>query len=127
MKTSEIITKEDILLHEEKMNLWEMANLRPKDTGLNVVIWVSSGQGVKHGPRIKVCSGPKWDETKCSTIPLTGIYKVIGNADISQEEFSKIVKWIEINKKALLDFWNGKIQYTQDLLNMLKPLVGDEK
>jgi len=69
MKTIDIITQDDILLHEEEMNLWEMANLRPKTTNLNVIIWVSSGRGVKHGPRIKICNGATWNSNQCSTIP----------------------------------------------------------
>lgn len=112
----------DIALHEEQVNLWEMANLRPDFTRLPVTVWVSTGTSSKHGARIKVCRGAKWDQQKCSTIPLYGVSRIIGNADITQEEFSKIVQWIEINRDVLLQYWNGEIEYTQDLLGLLKPL-----
>lgn len=114
--------KDDIILHEEAMNLWEMANLRPKDTGIdNCVIWISSGEAVKYGPRIKVAKGLKWDSKNNATIPLTGMPRVIGDVGITQDDFSKIVKWIGINKEALMQFWNSELS-TKEILDLLKKI-----
>lgn len=111
---------DDILLHEEVMNLWEMANLRPKETGVNgVVIWVSSGEAVQHGPRIKVVRGLKWKQKESATIPLTGMPRVIGDIGLTQDEFANIVEWIRLNYDALMQYWNSEIS-TGDLFSLLK-------
>lgn len=114
--------KDDIMLHEEEMNLWEMANLRPETTGIdNYVIWVSSGEAVRHGPRIKVARGVKWDKKNNATIPLTGIPRVVGDIGITQDEFAKIVEWITLNKDPLMRFWNSELA-TDELLDLLKKI-----
>lgn len=113
-------TQNDIILHEEEMNLWEMANLRPSDTGIdNYIIWISSGEAVQHGPRIKVVKSLRWDKNNNATIPLTGKPRIIGDIGITQSEFSEIIKWINLNKKTLMQFWNSELS-TKEVLNMLK-------
>jgi len=117
-----ILTEDDILLHEEEMNLWEMANLRPKDTGIdNYVIWISSGEAVQHGPRIKIAKGLKWDKKNNATLPLTGLPRIIGDIGVTQDEFSKIVEWINLNKDALMLFWNSELS-TKEILELLKKI-----
>jgi len=115
-------SRKDLLLHEEKMNLWEMANLRPDFTGIdNYVVWISSGEAVRHGPRIKVAKGLKWNENENASIPLTGMPRIIGDIGITQHDFSKIIKWTNLNKKALIQFWNSKLS-TDEVLSLLKKI-----
>lgn len=51
----------DSIFSLSELEIVAMANLRPNLTGLDMVIYVSSGIGVRHGPRIKVAKvyGPK--------------------------------------------------------------------
>jgi hypothetical protein len=44
------VTVED----EDLESLFEMANLRQKSTGLEMVLWVSERGNTRHGPRINV-------------------------------------------------------------------------
>ena len=121
MRLVEII--KDRLMHNSPMNLWEMANLGPKNTGIpNYVIWISSGQGVRHGPRIKVVRGVKWNPNESATIPLTGMPRVIGDIGITQDEFSKIVDWININRQLLLQYWDGDM-LTSDFIEQMKKIT----
>ena len=131
MKIHEIIspqllistTPDDVELHNECVSLWEMANLSSKTTGIdNIIIWVNGGgDKLQHGPRIKVSKGTKWNTASNSTIPLLGMPRIIGKADISQHEFSEIVKWININRNALLQYNDDLIQ-TDELIRLLKPI-----
>ena len=114
---------EDLILHEEVMNLWEMANLSPIETGIDgYIIFASTGNGVKHGPRIKICKGNKWKNGENVTIPITGMPRIIGDIDISQDDFAKIMKWVDINRETLMKYWNGDIMYTSDFLKALTPI-----
>ena len=124
MKITEIlITEADKQLHEEAWNLWEMANLYPNDTGIaDVVIWVSGGgASLQHGPRIKVSNGQKWNPSENSTIPLTGLPRIIGKANISQQQFSEIIKWIEANRTTIQQYWDDQIS-TADMINSLNKI-----
>jgi hypothetical protein len=31
-------------------------------------------------------------------------------------------QWVDINEQVLIDYWNGVIGYTEDALNVLRPL-----
>jgi len=116
-----ILDESDNRVHIEPMNLWEMANLGTSTTGLDgLIVWVSGGgEKLKHGPRIKVVRGTKFKPELSSTIPLTGIPRIIGNADLSQEEFAKLISWIEKNRQTILKYWNDEI-HTAEMVNMIK-------
>jgi hypothetical protein len=116
-------TNEDVLLHEEVINLWEMANISSKSTGIDgIIVWVNGGGSkLQHGPRIKVCRGLKWNPAETSTIPLTGKPRVIGNADVTQDEFAQIVQWINLNKAAIISYSNDEIT-TDELFTLLKKI-----
>ena len=113
----------DELLHEEMIEVEEMANLYPKDTGIdNVVIWVNGGgDKLQHGPRIKVTRGTKFRNELLSTIPLTGVPRIIGNADLSQDEFAQVVEWIRINHDVLIAYSCDDMS-TSDMIASLTPV-----
>lgn len=110
---SESIT--DLEMHNEPISLWEMANLSSQATGINnIIVWVNGGgDKLKHGPRIKVYRGTKVQDGQSSTIPLTGTPRVIGKANINQEEFSQIVKWMMLNHDALIEYSNNQLTTDQ--------------
>lgn len=51
----------DSIFSLTELEIMAMENLRPNMTGLDMVIFVNSGIGARHGPRIKVAKvyGPK--------------------------------------------------------------------
>lgn len=115
--------EKDALLHEESMNMWEMANLHPEDTGLlNLIVWTSGGgEKLQHGPRIKVVKGNKYRPELSSTVPLYGKPKIIGNANLSQNDFTCLVKWINLNKSAILKYWNDEVT-THEFISLIKKI-----
>lgn len=124
MKLIEISSlSEDILLHEEVIDLYEMANLSSRTTGIpGVVVWVNSGgDRLQHGPRIKVVRGNKFRVELSSTIPLTGVPRIIGKADLSQDEFANVVKWMTLNRETLLQYHDDEID-TAEMIGQLKKI-----
>ena len=121
MKLIELINESDKLLHEEVWCLWEMANLYSTETGLNgLVVWVSGGgDKLQHGPRVKVVRGNKFRPELSSTVPLTGVPRLIGNTEMTQDEFAQLVKWINKNRKTILKYWNDEIS-TKQMVDMIK-------
>lgn len=112
---------EDSLLHEEAMDMWEMANLSSKKTGLpNLIVWASGGgDKLQHGARIKVVKGTKFRRELSSTVPLFGKPRIIGNADLSQEEFTLLLKWIRLNRSAILKYYNDEIS-TDEFFDLIE-------
>ncbi len=125
MKLTEIYSTDiqDILLHEEVIDVFEMANLSPAETGIDgFVIWVNGGNDkLRHGPRIKVTRGLKWDSSNNSTIPLTGRPRIIGNVQLTQDEFAQIMEWINLNRDILLSYGRDEL-FTKQILELIQPI-----
>lgn len=125
MKITDIwsVDDNDIILHEEVIDLFEMSNLTVDETGIEgLVVWVNGGgDKLRHGPRIKVSKGLRWDKQHNATIPMTGTPRVIGNVQLSQDQFSQLVQWMLINKPVLLAYHNNQLS-TAQMLKQIQPL-----
>ena len=34
----------------------------------------------------------------------------------------KLAQWIELNRNTLIQYWSGEIEYTEEVLRVLKPM-----
>jgi len=110
----------------EKNNFYEMANYSSNDTGLLMNIFLSIGNSISHGPRIKVQNNysNRVQPNNFFTIKISRIddnYITIGNiGEIKQKDINKIYDYIKINKKIILDFWDGNINSVNKLSELLQ-------
>jgi len=111
-----------VLTKLQEDQLWEMANFRPKSTGLSVNIYISTGEvegkKMKHGPRIKVSRTYSENFTPFDSFSITissnpSIEGDIG--EIKQKDMKKIFSFIKQNKETLLAYWDGDLD-TADLI-----------
>lgn len=102
-------------------NLFEVASISTKKTGLPLKIYVSAKGKTKHGPRIKVSSlyGDRIHPDRLFTITISENPKVIGDtAGIKVEDIQEIVEFVVDNTGILLAHWNEEID-TDDLFDSL--------
>jgi len=96
-----------IQLTEQNIML-EMANLPPRATGINYVMFFGEVGG-QHGPRIKVSNTKgKFDRSNNFTISVSKDPEIMtptGSVSISKKEFNKIKKWIILNYSDLMLLW----------------------
>ena len=100
--------------------MFEMANLLPCRTGLKYQVWYSA-HSHGHNPRIKV----DMPDGKSVYIQIEN-HEVEGDIDkIASKELQRIFDWIDLNKDALLKYWDeaptAKID-TVEMNNLLKPI-----
>ena len=101
--------------------LFDMTNLRPERTGLPFVVFVSQRGGARHDVRIKLARAPKVRPSEMITIAIRPAPRVI-RGSINAREFALVRKWINLNTDILVAYWNGDIEYTEDVLAALRPL-----
>ena len=98
-----------------------MANVRPDETGLKMVVYISPRMGVKHGPRIKVSTfygekiynGTLHDKGNYFSITIEDEPRVIGRVgDIKLEDVKKACQFVRENKDVLLKLWYDEISPT---------------
>ncbi|HEY1258410.1 MAG TPA: hypothetical protein VGF34_04115 [Stellaceae bacterium] len=102
---------------------FDMANLRPERTGLPFVVFISQRGGARHDVRIKLARSARVRAADMMTVAVRPAPRLI-RGELSAREFDLVRKWIELNRKVLVDYWDGAIEYTEDALNAIRP-IGD--
>ena len=106
----------------ETEDVFEMANLYPKHTGLPMVIWVSERGRAQHDVRIKVSMthSPRMNINNTAVVGVRHPASVlIGH--LSAPDRQAVLQWVALNEVALIDYWDGTID-TVDLVQRLIPL-----
>jgi hypothetical protein len=100
---------------------FDMANLRPDRTGLPYVVFISQKGGARHDVRIKLARAAKVRPSEMLTVAVRPAPQLI-RGTMNREEFDLVKRWIELNRNVLIDYWNGDIEYTEDVLAAITPL-----
>jgi hypothetical protein len=96
--------------------------LPPKRTGLPVAVWITERDGAPHDVRIKVSlmrgGKGRWDDAV--PVALRPRLKDVTGA-LPTADFRLICQWIELNRSAIVDYWNDEID-SYDVMERLKKL-----
>jgi hypothetical protein len=107
----------------ESEGLFEMANLPPKRTGLPFVVWISPQAGAPHDVRVKVSKGPKVHAAELISVAIRPDVHVVGGGKMAADDLALLKQWIELNRDVIVKYWDGEIEYTEDAIAALKPLL----
>lgn len=119
MRAREVVKNEQTL---DQNDLFEMANLFPRTTGLPMTIWVSPRGGARHDVRIKVnmTHGNQMNIANTAVVGVRPSPRVI-TGRLSAQDQQAVFAWVTLNTDALVAYWNGQIDTIQ-LGQQLKPL-----
>ena len=95
---------------EQENELFEMANLYPRDTGLPMTVWVSTKGNIRHDVRVKVCR-PHGDRMMVEDTAVVGVRpepRVI-EGPLATADFKLVSAWIKLNEPALVGYWDGEL------------------
>jgi len=121
MKSSSPISeKADARTSDE---LYEMANLYPRTTGLPMTVWVGPRGNARHEVRLKV-NLTHGNQMNIDNTAVVGVrptpHLVTGR--LSSDDARLVFEWIIINYATIIDYWDGNID-TAELIQNLKPLT----
>jgi len=111
-------TLADELATEE---LVEMANLTDAQTGVPGTIFISTAMG-SHRPRIKYYEQPGRTQPSFS-VTISDSPTVVANslpARVLRQMSAQVIRWVVLNKDALLDFWNNGDSWTDPQVTAFK-------
>ncbi len=109
----------------EETELYEMANLFPRTTGLPLAVWVSPRGRARHDARIKVSLTPgRMDIGHTAVVGIRPRPRLI-EGELQPVDFDLVSRWIGMNEEALIDFWNETIDSVElgARLKKIDPLV----
>lgn len=118
---TESMTKSTQISNEDLMFL--MTNLRPKRTGLPMIIWISEDDETGQVCNIKVqmVHGNKSDAFNWVLVTVSNEPKIIGEITLSDKDFAAVKKYILLNQEAIMKYWNHET-CTSELLDALVKL-----
>ncbi len=110
------------LVSEETDELFEMANLYPRTTGLPMTVWVSLRGNARHDVRVKVnmAHGDRVTVDNTAVVAVRPTPRVL-EGRLSTGDAKAIFDWITLNADTIVAYWNGDIDTVQ-LAQALKPL-----
>ena len=98
-----------------------MANLRKERTGLPCIVFISQKDAARHDVRVKVAPGPRMRADQMSSYALRPLELVEG-AGVPAGDERLLAAWVELNLQVLVDYWDGRIEYTEEALDLLRSL-----
>jgi len=102
--------------------LFEMANLSSKRTGLPFVVWISPRGGAQHDVCVKISPGPKALPSQMVSVAIRPHVHVV-EGRMKADDLALLTEWVELNRDVLIRFWNGDIEYTEEAIAEIRPIV----
>jgi hypothetical protein len=104
--------------------LFEMANLFPRTTGLPMTVWVSPRGNARHDVRVKVhmTHGNQMNPANTAVVGVRPAPHLIAG-QLAPDDQRAIFQWVSLNTDALVAYWDGQID-TIELGNRLEPVPG---
>jgi len=108
----------------ETDELFEMANLYPRTTGLPMTVWVSPRGNARHDVRVKanMTHGNQMTIDNTAVVAVRPTPHVVAGR-LSPDDERLVCDWIRLNVTAIIAYWDGDIDTVQ-LAQVLKPLPG---
>jgi len=100
--------------------LFEMANLFPRTTGLAMTVWVSPRGNARHDIRVKVnmTHGDQMNIANTAVVGVRAAPHIIAG-QLSPDDQRAVFEWVSLNTAALVSYWEGRID-TIELGQLLK-------
>jgi hypothetical protein len=122
MKAEEIIEAAVPGEREDTGDLFEMANLYPRETGLPMTVWVSPRGNARHDVRVKVniVHGNQMNIANTAVVGVRPMPRVMAGR-LAPADAQAVFQWIALNTDALVAYWEGQIG-TIELAAALRPI-----
>ncbi len=106
----------------EAEDLYEMANLFPRTTGLPMTVWVSARGNARHDVRVKVnmTHGNQMNITNTAAVAVRPSPRIVAGR-LSPADAQAVFQWVALNESVLVAYWDGQID-TVELGQSLRPV-----
>ena len=100
---------------------FDMTVLSPDNTGVPLFVYILQDLGIIPKIRVEVAHSAKGSRAETIKVALQPTVHVT-RGRLDAHELALLTEWIELNRDALIKYWDGEIEYTEEVLRVLKPL-----
>lgn len=105
---------------------FDVTSLSPEETGLPFVVFILQDIGVVPDIRVEVAVSLKVRRSDRTKVAIRPTVRVI-SGQLDACELDLLTRWVDLNRDALLRYWDGEIEYTEQVLSVLKPISGADE
>jgi hypothetical protein len=107
----------------ETDELFEMANLFPRTTGLPMTVWISPRGNARHdvGVKVNMTHGDNMNITNTAVVGVRPAPHLIAG-HLSPDDQPDVFEWVSLNTAAIVEYWDGRID-TIELGQLLKQVL----
>jgi hypothetical protein len=97
--------------------------LAPEDTGLPMVVFLSTRDTDRNGPQVKVSRehGDRLGLDRLGSVSVSDDPRVVTGAGLSSQDLRLVRAWVLLNKDVLFRYWNHALR-TDDMMAALRSL-----
>jgi hypothetical protein len=101
---------------------WAALKLEPDETGLPMAVWITENDGYPHDVRVKVSPirGGRGSWRTSPSIAVRPRAREVVPGSLPAADVALVIRWIELNRDVIVDFWNGAIGTRQVLARLQK-------
>jgi hypothetical protein len=118
-ETTETRTADQMTITSD--DLFLMANLNPRLTGLPFVVWISPRGNARHDVRVKVSPGPRAQPTEMVSVGLRPEVHVV-EGTLKAADLELLRQWVALNLDVLVRYWDGDIEFTDEAMDALRSI-----
>ena len=104
-------------------NVDSLAAMETEDTGLPMVVWVSQRGNARHDARVKVSltHGRRFSVGRTASVAIRPTVRQVAGSSLAAADLQAVTRWIELNRKTLLDYWDEKLS-TREMLAQIQKI-----
>ena len=103
------------------LHQWLEASVSAESTGLPFIVWIRSGQGARHAARVKVARELSDLPDRMTSVSIAAPATAHDGPSLAPSDLRKLQDWIDLNREALLHYWNCKLA-TDEVLERLRKI-----
>jgi hypothetical protein len=105
---------------------FDITILSPRDTGLPFVVFILQDIGIVADVRIEIASTHRVGRSDTLKVAIRPTIRLM-NGELDAHELALLTRWVDLNRDTLIKYWGGDIEYTEDVLCVLKPITGPDR
>jgi hypothetical protein len=111
---------------EEPEDGFDLAILPHRETGLPFVVFILRDIGIIPEVRIEIARSHRVLRSETVKVAIRPTVR-LKDGYLDAHELALLTRWVDLNRDALIKYWDGEIESTSDVLQVLKPVVASEE
>ena len=111
---------------EEPEDGFDVTSLSPRQTGLPFVVFILQDIGVVPDIRVEVAVSLKVRRSDRVKVAIRPTVRVT-SGQLDAHELELLTRWVDLNRDTLIKYWDGDIEYTDQVFSVLKPISGADE